>query len=98
MAPDSRSHLCIAAYRKGACRPSGVAVIALFRPFGACPRFAFYPRLAPWAAFCRRFAAKHDESDGWPNLVVGKLVFGVLAKACQEPGGGFFGQVVDLMG
>src|SRR4029077_7110221 len=28
-----------------------------FRPVGAESPSAFYPRLAPWALFCRRFAA-----------------------------------------
>src|SRR5213593_1118722 len=30
----------------------------LFRTFGACSSTAFYPRLAPWAVFLRRFAAR----------------------------------------
>src|SRR5207237_4110780 len=30
----------------------------LFRTFGACSSTTFYPRLAPWAAFLRRFAAR----------------------------------------
>src|SRR5437773_7100088 len=30
---------------------------SLFRPSGACVVSALYPRLAPWAAFFRRFAA-----------------------------------------
>ncbi len=30
----------------------------LFRTFGACPSTTFYPRLAPWAALLRRFAAR----------------------------------------
>jgi len=30
----------------------------LFRPAGACFVSGFYPRLTPWAAFLRRFAAK----------------------------------------
>ena len=34
------------------------------RPFGACPWLHHYPRLAPWAAFLRRFAADHMLAAG----------------------------------
>jgi len=33
----------------------------LFRPFGALSVLTFCPRLAPWAAFFRRFAAGFDK-------------------------------------
>src|SRR5579862_866347 len=37
---------------------------ASFAPAGASPFGVIHPRLAPWAAFLRRFAA----SAGWPGL------------------------------
>ena len=33
-----------------------------FRPFGAWVYSTFYPRLAPWAAFLRRFAAQDNQA------------------------------------
>jgi hypothetical protein len=39
----------------------------IFRPAGAWRGFAFHPRLAPWAAFCRRFAAG---LSCWPTALV----------------------------
>ena len=39
-------------------RPLGTVSQLLFRTFGACSYTTFYPPLAPWAAFLRRFAAR----------------------------------------
>jgi hypothetical protein len=36
---------------------AGVVCWLFFRPYGARPAFAFYPRFAPWDAFFRRCAA-----------------------------------------
>jgi hypothetical protein len=42
-----------------------VALVLLFRPFGLVLFLkCFYPRLAPWAAFQRRFAAKIPSLSG----------------------------------
>ena len=38
--------------------PLGTVSQLLFRTFGACSYTTFYPPLAPWAAFLRRFAAR----------------------------------------
>ena len=43
---------------KSLCRPGAVSVVVFLRPFGAWLFRAFHPRLALWALFLRRFAAK----------------------------------------
>src|ERR1019366_3909445 len=51
----------------------------LFRPVGACSGSTFHPRLAPWAAFLRRFAALLSIAGplfgcAWFHRTVRKLV------------------------
>jgi len=41
------------------------AIQNFFRPAGAYRHSAFYPRLAPWASFLRRFAAIQVVKDRW---------------------------------
>src|SRR5438128_6818200 len=43
--------------KNGIARTRNMFGTSLFRPSGACVVSALYPRLAPWAAFFRRFAA-----------------------------------------
>src|SRR6266700_8000036 len=50
---ESRNHAL--PWKSGA---SATVSQLLFRTFGACSSTTFYPRLAPWAAFLRRFAAR----------------------------------------
>jgi len=45
--------------------------ISFFRPYGASSKFRLSPRLAPWAAFFRRFAACSVSSGGKKNCASG---------------------------
>ena len=63
-----------------------------FRPFGACVHSTFYPGLAPWAAFLRRFAA--PRATGVPLFFDMRVVtqslqgrVGVASGEAFRPGG-----------
>jgi hypothetical protein len=55
--------LGVASLRSFLCDAEESASQRIFRPAGAWLFSTFYPRLAPWAAFCRRFAAAVGEGD-----------------------------------
>jgi hypothetical protein len=51
------------------CRVPGLSCVEIFfRPFGACCISRFFPRLAPWAAFFRRFAAGASQNPPALNM------------------------------
>src|ERR1700730_10586230 len=63
-----------AAELQGFIGPRRLLALIFFRPVGAGCGFVFYPRLTPWAAFLRRFAARHKTflvnfSDGPRALI-----------------------------